>query len=118
MFVIGRSDLQHRQEIQKKKYKKSQSDTLLESIQALAETFAQEPVAGEWLEKAMDIFNQDWYTVLSFSVAEKAQQQWEDSEMKAKRFCLLKEEAQEAYFIHLGHVPKVIAALEEDVFNI
>jgi hypothetical protein len=67
----------------------------------------------------MDIFNQDWYMVLSFDVAEKAQQQWEDSEMKAKRFCLLKEEAREAYFIHLGHVPKVIAALEEeDVFNI
>jgi hypothetical protein len=115
---MGRSDLQHRQEIPKKK-KKNQSDALLESIQALAETFVQEPVAGEWLEKAMDIFNQDWYTVLSFDVAEKAQQQWEDSEMKAKRFYLLKEEAREAYFIHLDHVPEIITVpeVEEDVFN-
>lgn len=79
---------------------------LFESIRSLTETFSQEPVTGEWLEKAMEIFNADWYTVLTPGVAEKAQQQWEDSEMKAKRFCLLKKEAREAYFVHLGHIPK------------
>ncbi|KAK3360854.1 hypothetical protein B0T24DRAFT_692887 [Lasiosphaeria ovina] len=80
----------------KRKKRRTQGDMLFESIRNLTESFSQEPAAGEWLEKAMEIFNADWYTVLTPGVAEKAQQQWEDSEMKAKRFYLLKKEAREA----------------------
>ncbi|KAK0727288.1 hypothetical protein B0T26DRAFT_671971 [Lasiosphaeria miniovina] len=62
---------------------------------ALTPAFAQEPVAAEWLEKSMEIFNEDWYGLLSPEVAEK-------------KLNNVKKEAREAYFVNLGHIPKDI----------
>lgn len=64
-------------------------DQAILSIAKLAEVLGKDST-GEWLSKAMEIFNKDWVDEVSDEVAEKAQQRWENNDASARRFCLIK----------------------------
>lgn len=51
---------------------------------------------------------------MSDEVAEKAQQRWEESDLKAKRFCLIKPSKRLACFERLGHKKKVVRPGEDE----